>query len=43
MGYGETAAKSEAWCIVFLVEEVVLLSLLKVFMNLLLEGLDLFN
>jgi hypothetical protein len=43
MGDGETSAKSEAWCVAFLAEEVVLLSLLKVVMNLLLEGLDLFN
>ena len=33
----------EAWCAAFLAEEVVLLSLLKVVMNLLLEGLNPFN
>jgi hypothetical protein len=38
MGDGETSAKSEAWCDAFLVEEVVLLSLLKAVMNLLLEA-----
>jgi hypothetical protein len=43
LGDGETSAKSEAWCATFLVEEVVLLRLLKDFMNLLLEGLDPFN
>jgi hypothetical protein len=42
MGDGETSTKFEAWCAAFLVE-VVLLSLLKVVMNMLLEGLDLFN
>jgi hypothetical protein len=43
MGDGETSTKSEAWCDACLAKEVVLLSLLKVVMNLLLEGLDLFN
>ena len=43
MGDGETSAKSKAWCIACLVEEVVMLSLLKIVMNLLLEGLDMFN
>jgi hypothetical protein len=42
-GYGETYAKSEAWCIACLAMEDVLLSLLKVVMNLLLKGLDSFN
>jgi hypothetical protein len=43
LGDKETSAKSKAWCAVCLAEEVVLLSLLKVVLNLLLEGLDLFN
>jgi hypothetical protein len=42
MGDGETSAKFEAWCTACLSEEVVILSLLKVVMNLLLE-LDLLN
>ena len=40
---GETSAKFEAWCIACLAEEVIFLSLLKDVVNLLLEGLDLFN
>jgi hypothetical protein len=43
LGDRETSAKSEAWCDAFLVEEVVMLSLLKDVMNFLLEGLDSFN
>jgi hypothetical protein len=43
LGDGETYAKSEAWCVACLAEEVVLLNLLKVVMNLLLEGLNPFN
>jgi hypothetical protein len=43
MGYGETYAKYEAWCTACLVEEDVMLSLLKVVMTLLLERLDVFN
>jgi hypothetical protein len=43
LGDRETYAKSESWCVNCLVEEVVMLSLLKVFMNLFLEGLNLFN
>jgi hypothetical protein len=43
LGDKETSAKSEAWCVACLVEEVVLLSLLKAVMNLLLEGLSPFN
>jgi hypothetical protein len=43
LGDEDTSTKSEAWCVAFFNEEVVLLSLLKVVMNLLLEGLDLFN
>jgi hypothetical protein len=38
LGYEDTSAKYEAWCDTFLVEEFFMLSLLKVFMNLLLEG-----
>ena len=43
LGDGETSTKFESWCISFLAEEVFLLSLLKVVMNLFLEGLDPFN
>ena len=43
LGDRETFAKSEAWCVAFLAEEVVLLSLLKDVMNLLLEAFDLFS
>ena len=43
LGDKVTYAKSEAWRIACLIEEVVLLSLLKVVMNLLLEGLNPFN
>ena len=43
MGNGDTSVKSEAWCTTCLAEEVVFLSLFKVVMNLLLEGLHLFN
>jgi hypothetical protein len=43
MGDGETSAKFEAWYVACLAEEIILLGLLKVVMNLLLEGLDLFN
>ena len=43
LGDMETSAKSEAWCVACLAEEVVLLSLLKDVMKLLLEGLDSFN
>jgi len=43
MGDGDTSTKSEAWCVAFLVEEIVLLSLLNIVINLLLEGLDLIN
>jgi hypothetical protein len=43
LGDRETSSKSEAWCVACLVEEAVMLSLLKAVMNLLLEGLDPFN
>ena len=43
MGDEKTSAISKAWCTACLVEEAILLSLLKVVMNLLLEGLDMFN
>jgi hypothetical protein len=43
LGYGETFAKSEAWWISFLDEEVVMLSLFKAIINLFMEGLDPFN
>jgi hypothetical protein len=43
MGDVETSDKSEAWYVACLVEEVVMLRLLNVVMDLLLEGLDLFN
>ena len=43
LGDEETSVKSEVWCVSFFVEEDILLSLLMVVMNLLLEGLDMFN
>jgi hypothetical protein len=43
LGNGDTSSKSEAWCVACLVEEVIMLSLLKDVMNLLLKGLDLFE
>jgi hypothetical protein len=43
LGDGETYSKFESWCVSCLAKEVVMLSLLKVVMNLLLEGLDLFD
>ena len=42
-GNKETSSRSKSWCVACLAGEVVMLSLLKVVMNLLLEGLDLFN
>jgi hypothetical protein len=43
LGYRETFARSEDWCAACLAKEIVILSLLKVVMKMLLEGLNPFN